>query len=73
MCPFSVCDWWICPIPVHFLTSEKDDDEGDKRDEPRDNSEESSGNLDKSSGPWNRSAPTQTPVVEAIGKFLMLA
>ncbi|XP_061443789.1 protein CDV3 homolog isoform X3 [Rhineura floridana] len=46
--------------------SEKDDEEGEKREEPRDNSEEQGGGADKTSGPWNRSAPTQTPVAETI-------
>ncbi|XP_066484233.1 protein CDV3 homolog isoform X2 [Tiliqua scincoides] len=46
--------------------SEKDDEEGEKREDPRDNSEEPGGGMDKSSGPWNRSAPTQTPVAEII-------
>ncbi|XP_042329517.1 protein CDV3 homolog isoform X2 [Sceloporus undulatus] len=46
--------------------SEKDDEEGEKREEPRDNSEEPGGGMDRSSGPWNRSAPTQIPVVETV-------
>lgn len=53
-----------------FFLSEKDDDEGEKREEPRDYSEEPGGGVDKSSGPWNRSATTQNPVVETVGKFL---
>ncbi|XP_053115693.1 protein CDV3 homolog isoform X2 [Hemicordylus capensis] len=54
-------------LRVHSMQiSEKDDDEGEKREEPRDSSEELGGGMDKSSGPWNRSAPTQTPVAETI-------
>ncbi|KAM3822286.1 protein CDV3 homolog isoform 2-T4 [Vipera latastei] len=46
--------------------SEKDEEESEKKEEPRDNSDEPGGSLEKSSGPWNRSAPTQTPVAEII-------
>ncbi|XP_028607022.2 protein CDV3 homolog isoform X1 [Podarcis muralis] len=54
-------------LRVHSMQiSEKDDEDGEKREEPRDNSEEPGGGMDKLSGPWNRSAPTQTPVAEII-------
>lgn len=65
------CKWKVCII-FGFSISEKDDEEGEKREEPRDNSEELGGGMDKSSGPWNRSAPTQAPVAEIIGKFCVI-
>lgn len=58
---------------LRFYFSEKDDEDGEKREEPRDNSEEPGGGMDKLSGPWNRSAPTQTPVAEIIGELLVFS
>ncbi|XP_050747999.1 protein CDV3 homolog isoform X4 [Gymnogyps californianus] len=48
------------------ISSEKDDDESEKREEPGDNWEETGGGVDRSSGPWNKSAPAPAPVVEPI-------
>ncbi|XP_059674284.1 protein CDV3 homolog isoform X3 [Gavia stellata] len=48
------------------ISSEKDDDESEKREEPGDSWEETGGGVDRSSGPWNKSAPAPAPVVEPI-------